>query len=75
MWSGLATAIQLLKLYLLRPLLRRLGVSVDHAGEERLGVVAAVAGSEVESPRGGDSRDRTPEAFLHANYVSQLPLT
>jgi hypothetical protein len=48
----------------LRPPLGPLRVCVDHAGEEGLRVVAVVAGHEVQSPRGGDGRNRDPEAIL-----------
>jgi hypothetical protein len=51
----------------LRPLLSRLCVSVDHAGEERLRVVAAAARNVVDSPRGWNRRDGEPEAVLYAN--------
>jgi len=54
----------------LRPLLGRFCVSVDHACEERLRVVAAVARDEVDGPCRGDAAYGEPEAALYANGVS-----
>jgi hypothetical protein len=56
----------------LGPLLGRLCVSVDHAGEEWLRIVAAVARDEVKSPGGGNACNGGPEARLRANRVSAI---
>jgi hypothetical protein len=54
------------------PLVLRLCVLVNRAGDKVLGVVAVVARSKVDSPAGGDSQNREPEAFLNTNSVSGL---
>ena len=54
------------------PLVLRLRVLVDGAGDKVLGAVAVVARSKVDGPAGGDGQDRKPEAFLNTNSVSGL---
>jgi hypothetical protein len=56
-----------MQIALLRQFLGRLCVSVDHAGEEGLRVVAVVARYEVYRPRGGDRCQGEPEASLYAD--------
>jgi hypothetical protein len=57
----------------LRPLLARLCVSVDHAGEDGLRIVAAVSRNIVNGPRCGDRSNGRPEADLYSNGVSNTP--